>query len=523
MTGYVKMFTSLDEDVGNYEHVTFGDNSKRKVVGLGKVAIIKDLSISNVLLVESVSFNLLSIAQLCDLGLICTFSDSEVVVTSMEDKSLIFKGFRHGNIYLVDFSYNDASLATCLFSKNSMGWLWHRRIAHIGMSQLKKAFKRGMVVSVKDVTFDKNKLCSACQAGKQFASSHPMKAYLSTSRSLELLHMDLFGPTTYKSLGGNLYCLVIVDDYSRYTWTFFLEDKSKTMGIFKIFVKQAQNEFESSVVKVRSDNGTEFRNTQVEELSNDLGIKHEFSSTYTPQQNGVVERKNKTLITLARAMLDDYDISQRFWAEAINTACHASNRVYLHRFLKKTLYELLIGRKPNISYFRVFGCKCYIFKKRKHLGKFESRCDVGFLVGYSSNSKAYRVFNSATSNIEETCDVEFGEINGSQGEVFSCDDVGDEPLREVMKNITIGQVKPKDEVKSTPTHHHDESSNEEDDASPPFHDVQDEQVVEEQLPFDDTHITSEQAQAQDQDDESLEESTSQAQERLIRTSRNHPI
>ena len=136
MTGYVKMFTSLDEEVGDHEHVTFGDNSKGKVVGLGKVTISKDLSISNILLVESVS-----IAQLCDLGLICTFSDSGVVVTSKEDKSLIFKGFRHGNVYLVDFLSNDASLATCLFSKNSMGWLWHRRIAHIGMSQLKKSFK----------------------------------------------------------------------------------------------------------------------------------------------------------------------------------------------------------------------------------------------------------------------------------------------------------------------------------------------------------------------------------------------
>ena len=155
------------------------------------------------------------------MGLICTFSDSGIVVTSKEDKSLIFKGFRHGNIYLVNFSSKDASLATCLFSKNSMGWLWHRRIAHSGMSQLKKAFKRGMVVGVKDVIFDKNKLCSACQAGKQFVSSHPIKAYLSTSRCLELLHMDLFGPTTYRSLGGNLYCLVIIDDYSRYAWTFF--------------------------------------------------------------------------------------------------------------------------------------------------------------------------------------------------------------------------------------------------------------------------------------------------------------
>ena len=110
MTGYVKMFTSLDEDVGDHEHITFCDNSKGKVVGLGKVAITNDLSISNILLIESISFNLLSIAQLCDLGLICTFSDQEVVVTSKKDKSLIFKGFRHGNIYLVDFSSNHALL-----------------------------------------------------------------------------------------------------------------------------------------------------------------------------------------------------------------------------------------------------------------------------------------------------------------------------------------------------------------------------------------------------------------------------
>ena len=146
-------------------------------------------------------------------------------------------------------------------------------------------------------------------------------------------------------------------------------------------------------------------------------------------------------------------------------------------------------------------------------GKFESRCDVGFLVGYSSNSKAYRVFNNASRMIEETCVVEFDETNGSQGQGFSCDDVGDEPLREVMKNITIGQVKPKeedekistrstqvevsskddskDEERATPTNHHDESSDEEDDASHPPQDVQDEQVIQEQLPFDDTHITSE--------------------------------
>jgi transposase InsO family protein len=213
-----------------------------------------------------------------------------------------------------------------------------------------------------------------------------MKAYVSTTRPLELIHLDLFGPTTYKSLGGNLYCLVIVDDYSRYTWTFFLE--AKTFDMFKKFATMAEKEFGSSMVKIRSENGSEFRNTRVEEYCDGEGIKHEFSSSYTPQQNGVVERKNKTLITLARAMLHDYGVSQSFWAEAVNTACHASNRVYLHRLLMKTPYVLLIGRKPNISYFRVFGCKCFIFKQRKHLGKFESRVDEGMLVGYASNSKA---------------------------------------------------------------------------------------------------------------------------------------
>ena len=153
MTGNVRKFTTLSEEVGDNEEVTFGDNGKGKVTGSGKIAITNDLSISNVLHVESLSYNLLSVSQLCDLGLTCTFSDVDVVVSSKTNDALIFKGFRHGNIYLVDFSSNEANLATCLFSKTSLGWLWHRRIAHIGMSQLNKAFKRGMVLGVKDVKF----------------------------------------------------------------------------------------------------------------------------------------------------------------------------------------------------------------------------------------------------------------------------------------------------------------------------------------------------------------------------------
>ena len=133
--------------------------------------------------------------------------------------------------------------------------------------------------------------------------------------------------------------------------------------------------------KVRSDNGSEFRNSRVEEWCDEKGIKHEFSTKYTPEQNDLVERKNRTLIDMARSMLSEYNVSDSFWAEAINTACHTSNRLYCHRFHNKTPFELLIGRKPNISYFRVFGCKCYILKKGTRLSKFQSKCDEVFFLG----------------------------------------------------------------------------------------------------------------------------------------------
>jgi hypothetical protein len=145
------------------------------------------------------------------------------------------------------------------------------------------------------------------------------------------------------------------------------------------------------------------------------------------------------LITLARAMLDDYDTPERFLVESINTACHATNRVYIHRLLEKTPSELLVGRKPNISYFRIFGCKCFIYKK-KRLGKFKSRCDEGFFLGYASNSKAYRVFNKNSGQVEEICDAEFDKSNGSQGEVVGYDHVGDKEIQEALKNMSIGDI-----------------------------------------------------------------------------------
>jgi hypothetical protein len=152
----------------------------------------------------------------------------------------------------------------------------------------------------------------------------------------------------------------------------------------------------------------------VEEFLDEGGIKHEFSTPYAPQQNGIVERKNQTLIDMARTMLDEYKTPNIFWCDAINIACHAINRLYLHKKLKKTSYELLTGNKPKVSYFRVFGCKYLILNTKPKTSKFAPKVDEGFLLGYGSNEHAYRVFNKTSRRVEITVDVTFDESNGSQ-------------------------------------------------------------------------------------------------------------
>jgi hypothetical protein len=158
-----------------------------------------------------------------------------------------------------------------------------------------------------------------------------------------------------------------------------------------------------------------------------------------------VERKNRTLLDMARTMLDEYKTSDRFWAEAVNTVCYAINRLYLHRILKKTSYELLTDKKPNVSYFRVFGSKCFILVKRGRKSKFAPKAVEGFLLGYDSNTRAYRVFNKSSGLVEVSCDIVFDETNGSQAEQVDLDEIGDEEAPCVaLRNMSIGDVCPKE-------------------------------------------------------------------------------
>jgi hypothetical protein len=195
MTGEKKMFTSYVKNKDSQDTIIFGDGNQGKVKGLGKIAITSEHSICNVFLVESLGYNLLSVSQLCHMGYNCLFTNVNVSVFRRSDGSLAFKGVLDGKLYLVDFSKEEADLA------------------HVGMKYLHKLLKGEHVLGLANVCFEKDRPCAACQAGKQVGSTHHNKNVMTTSRPLELLHMDLFGPVAYLSIGGSKYGLVIVDDF----------------------------------------------------------------------------------------------------------------------------------------------------------------------------------------------------------------------------------------------------------------------------------------------------------------------
>jgi hypothetical protein len=238
-----RMLSSYEKNEDTQRAITFGDANQGLVKGLGKIAISPNHSISNVVLVDFLDYNLLSVSQLCKMGYKCIFIHVGVTVFRRSDDSIASKGVLDGQLYLVDFNHDNAELDTFLIAKTNICWLWHRRLAHVGMKNLHKLLKGEHILGLTNVHFEKDRICSACQKGKQVGAHHPHKNIMTTDRPLELLHMDLFGPIAYISIDGSKYWLVIVDDYSRFTWAFFLQEKSQTQETLKRFLRRAQNEF----------------------------------------------------------------------------------------------------------------------------------------------------------------------------------------------------------------------------------------------------------------------------------------
>ncbi|GJZ08585.1 putative ribonuclease H-like domain-containing protein [Tanacetum coccineum] len=351
--------------------VAFG-GSKGYITGKGKIKIGK-LDFEDVCFVKELQhFNLFFVSQICDKKNKVLFTDSECLVLSPEFKlpdanQVLLRIPRQNNMY----SFNLENLVpsrglACLIAKATIDESnkWHRRLGHVNFKNLNKLVKGNLVRGLPSKIFQNDHTCVACQKGKQHKASCKAKSVSSISQPLQLLHMDLFGPTSVRSLNHKTYCLVITDDFSRFSWVFFLRTKDETSGILKDFIRQIKNQLNQKVKTIRCDNGTEFKNRDFIEFCGSKGIKREYSNARTPQQNRVAERKNRTLIEAARTMLADSFLPNTFWAEAVSTTCYVLNR-------------------------------------------FDGKSDEGFLVGYSLQSKAFRVYNLETKRVEENLHITF--------------------------------------------------------------------------------------------------------------------
>ncbi|GJR03465.1 putative ribonuclease H-like domain-containing protein [Tanacetum coccineum] len=413
MTGNKSYLTDYqDIDRG---FVAFAGSPKGgKITGKGKIRTGK-LDFENVYFVKELKFNLFSISQMCDKKNSVLFTKTECLILSpdfklLNESQVLLKVTRQNNMY----SFNLKNVVpsgdlTCLFSKAIIieSNLWHRRLGHVNFKTMNKLMRGNHVRGLPLKLFENDHTYVACQKEKQHKASCKTKLVSSISQSLQMLHMDLFGLTFVKSLNKKMYCLVVTDDFSRFRWVFFLSSKDETSGILKTFITCIENQINHKVKIIRCDNGTKFKNSEMNQFCEMKGIKREFSVARTLQQNGVAERKNKTLIEAARTMLADSLLPTTFWVEAINTACYVQNRVLITKPHNKTPYELLIGRLPNLGFMIPFVCPVTILNTLDHLDKFEGKANEGFLVGYSVNSKAFRVFNTRTKKVEENLHIKF--------------------------------------------------------------------------------------------------------------------
>ncbi|GJV28556.1 retrovirus-related pol polyprotein from transposon TNT 1-94 [Tanacetum coccineum] len=307
---------------------------------------------------EQSLFSLQETGQFCDSDLEVAFRKHTCFVHDINGVDIL-KGSRSTNLYTISIDEMMKSSPICLLSKasKSKSWLWHRRLNHLNFGTIN-----------------------------------------------DLARKDL-------SIKGKKYILVIVDDYSRFTWVKFLRSKDETPEFVINFLKQIQVGLNKTVRFIRTDNGTEFVNQVMSEYYEGVGIFHQKSVPRTPQQNGVVERRNRTLVEAARTMMIFSKAPMFLWAEAVATACYTQNRSLIHTRHNKTPYELVHDKKPDLTFLRVFGALCYPTNDSEDLGKFQAKADIGIFVGYAPSRKGYRIYNKRTRRLMETIHVTFDEMH----------------------------------------------------------------------------------------------------------------
>ncbi|GKE45588.1 retrovirus-related pol polyprotein from transposon TNT 1-94, partial [Tanacetum coccineum] len=370
MTGVKSYLHKYVEQPG--PKVVIRDDSTCTTEGYGSIKC-NGIIFIKVVFVDGLKYNLISISQLCDAKYIVQFDRKrETIFNSNKEVEMIAPRVR--DVYVLDMtSYAQVS---CFFDKafENFNWLWHKRLAHLNFKTINKLAKQNLVIGLPSLVYSKSII-----------------------------------PVTPRSINHEKYTLVIVDEYSRYTWVYFLKKKIQVRETIMSFIKRVENQNDIKVKQLGTHNGTEFRNNILVNFCDEKEISQNFFSPYTPEQNGVAKRKNRTLIEAARTMLSGSVFSKQYWAEVVATAYYTQNRSTIVKRHLKTPYEIFQKRIPNIIFLHVFGCPVYIHNYKDHLGKFNKKADDGYLLRYSLVSKAFRVFNTRRKQTKETYHITFDE------------------------------------------------------------------------------------------------------------------
>jgi len=359
----------------------------------------------NALCVPGLRNNLLSVSRITDKGYSVTFKKKRAFINK-ENDSTILTATKRNELYVVDEKIDRAMSAESEQGKNVLKW--HQRYGHININDLKKMRAEGMIEGM-NFTTNLNQLdCEVCAKCKIHIQPFKNSTYREKD-VLGLVHSDICGPISTQSLGGAKYFVTFIDSCTGYTETTMLKNRSDVFEAFKNYKLKVEKQTGQRIKKLRTDNEKEYLSNDFKNFLKSEGILHQLSVEYTPQQNGIAERKNRTLVEMARCILLQGNLPQSLWAEAINAATYIRNRCATKTLNDKTPFEAWSERKPYVGFFKVIGSKAIVLDKTRRRGKFQPKGDEYVLVGYSEESKAYRLWKPGTRTVIKARDVRFFE------------------------------------------------------------------------------------------------------------------
>jgi transposase InsO family protein len=391
MMGYRCALIDLMEHK-SFVEVEMEDETTYSIQGIGSTSFRLDsstsLKITKILYVPGINKNLLSVSTLEDKGFRVTFMEGKALLLWHKDSSLestIEIGVRVGGLYKLLGHPNQVLVHKTV----NLCELWHRRFCHLHYGALPKL--QNSVTGMPDFLNDHDGVCRGCVLGKNVKGSFPSSGRRSKG-ILDLVHSDICGPMSTQSLFGYLYYVLFIDDFSWKTRIFFLKTKNETLGKFQEFKALVENQYSREIRALRSDNGGEYTFGEFNDFYRKTGIKRELIVPYNPQQNGVAERKNRTVCEASRAMMCDQDLPASLWAEATGTAVYVQNKCHHAILDQKTPEEVFTGEKPDIGHLRIFGCTVYVHVLKEKRTKMEPSRKKGIFVGYNKTSKAFRIY-----------------------------------------------------------------------------------------------------------------------------------